>query len=152
MICDDRRRIWISLDVQFGNANRPAARNTSSPSRTARAARQPECQKPLSTAVSHSDAISGRHSRPAGARASRRGRGERIAQEQRTPRRRQSLAELHRSSTNLPVAVVLCADLDRAPREAPAIGKDPHGHRAVASQHDAVGWDAGRAHWLGRGG
>src|SRR5205814_732133 len=111
------------------NANRPAARKTSSPSRTSGRRVSPNVRSPLSTA---GISLRRQGSRPPSRSASRgslRGRGVRIAQEQRTLGGGE-FAELH-ALDNLSVAVVLCADLDRAPREAPAIGGDPHGHRAV---------------------
>ena len=75
--------------------------------------------------------------------------GTRVCSRERLVAMRQRIAQEHRAFggdqfadlhalENLPVAVVLLADLDRPPGEAAAVGGDPDGHRAVAFAHDAV--------------
>src|SRR6202040_1863638 len=62
--------------------------------------------------------------------------GKRVAQEYRAFGSDQ-LADLD-AFEDLPIAVILFADLDRAFGEPAAVGGDPHCHGTVALTHDAV--------------
>src|SRR5215472_11852995 len=115
-------------------ATMPVAMNTTRHSSTIGRRVRPNATMPLSTAMTSKlehDPVpkTGIHFSGSCSRSARRG-GERVAQEQRALGRDQ-LAGLQ-ACENLVIAVALHADLHGALGEAAAVGRDPHGHRAVA--------------------